>query len=154
MANVVIVGGGIIGCATAYYLAKEGANVTVLERGEIGNEASGAAAGASGAAAGASGAACFSSPPPQVLADKPTSAIAAAAATIRTFLMSSSPFLTFKLRPLKPSAIPAYASFRLLAAAFGAPDRIRTCDLCLRRATLYPAELRVLTLMRWRRIVQ
>jgi len=25
---------------------------------------------------------------------------------------------------------------------FGAPDRIRTCDLCLRRATLYPAELR------------
>src|SRR5262249_21401634 len=24
----------------------------------------------------------------------------------------------------------------------GAPDRIRTCDLCLRRATLYPAELR------------
>src|SRR5690606_8539848 len=28
----------------------------------------------------------------------------------------------------------------------GAPDRIRTCDLCLRRAALYPAELRV----RWR----
>jgi hypothetical protein len=26
---------------------------------------------------------------------------------------------------------------------FGAPDRIRICDLCLRRATLYPAELRV-----------
>ena len=26
---------------------------------------------------------------------------------------------------------------------FGAPDRIRTCDLCLRRAALYPAELRV-----------
>src|SRR6266853_1649225 len=25
----------------------------------------------------------------------------------------------------------------------GAPDTIRTCDLCLRRATLYPAELRV-----------
>src|SRR5881275_2938632 len=25
----------------------------------------------------------------------------------------------------------------------GAPDRIRTCDLCLRRAALYPAELRV-----------
>ena len=24
----------------------------------------------------------------------------------------------------------------------GAPDKIRTCDLCLRRATLYPAELR------------
>jgi hypothetical protein len=29
-------------------------------------------------------------------------------------------------------------------AVFGAPDTIRTCDLCLRRATLYPAELRVL----------
>src|SRR5882724_9585813 len=27
--------------------------------------------------------------------------------------------------------------------ANGAPDRIRTCDLRLRRATLYPAELRV-----------
>jgi hypothetical protein len=27
----------------------------------------------------------------------------------------------------------------------GAPDRIRTCDLCLRRAALYPAELRVLS---------
>lgn len=26
----------------------------------------------------------------------------------------------------------------------GAPDRIRTCGLCLRRAALYPAELRVL----------
>ena len=25
----------------------------------------------------------------------------------------------------------------------GGPDRIRTCDLCLRRAALYPAELRV-----------
>ena len=27
----------------------------------------------------------------------------------------------------------------------GAPDTIRTCGLCLRRAALYPAELRVLT---------
>jgi Shikimate dehydrogenase substrate binding domain len=26
----------------------------------------------------------------------------------------------------------------------GGPDTIRTCDLCLRRAALYPAELRVL----------
>ncbi len=25
----------------------------------------------------------------------------------------------------------------------GPPDRSRTCDLCLRRASLYPAELRV-----------
>ena len=34
---------------------------------------------------------------------------------------------------------------RRLTAVFGAPDRIRTCDLCLRRAALYPAELRVLS---------
>src|SRR5262249_47299631 len=31
-----------------------------------------------------------------------------------------------------------------LVGKAGAPDRIRTCDLCLRRATLYPTELRVL----------
>lgn len=43
--NVVIVGGGIIGCAIAYYLRKLDATVTVLERGEIGAEASSAAAG-------------------------------------------------------------------------------------------------------------
>lgn len=37
-AEVVIVGGGIIGCATAYYLAKKGTSVIVLERDEsIGN---------------------------------------------------------------------------------------------------------------------
>ena len=30
-AEVVIIGGGIIGCATAYYLAKMGADVIVLE---------------------------------------------------------------------------------------------------------------------------
>jgi hypothetical protein len=29
----------------------------------------------------------------------------------------------------------------------GAPDTIRTCDLCLRRAALYPAELRVLNFL-------
>ncbi len=30
-----------------------------------------------------------------------------------------------------------------LIGDFGAPDRIRTCGLRLRRAALYPAELRV-----------
>lgn len=45
MANVVVVGGGVIGCAIAYYLAKAGVAVDVFERGEIGGEASGAAAG-------------------------------------------------------------------------------------------------------------
>jgi glycine oxidase len=45
MADVVVVGGGVIGCAVAYYLAQAGARVTLIERGEIGGEASGAAAG-------------------------------------------------------------------------------------------------------------
>ncbi len=45
MPSVIVVGGGVIGCATAYYLALEGAVVTVLERGEVSGEASGAAAG-------------------------------------------------------------------------------------------------------------
>jgi len=43
--DVVIVGGGVIGCSIAYYLAREGVKATVLEKGEIGNEASRAAAG-------------------------------------------------------------------------------------------------------------
>src|SRR5215469_16284533 len=43
--DVVIVGGGVIGCAIAYFLRKRGIGVTVLERGEIGAQASGAAAG-------------------------------------------------------------------------------------------------------------
>jgi glycine oxidase len=43
--DVVIVGGGIIGCATAYFLRKRDIGVTVLERGEIGAQASNAAAG-------------------------------------------------------------------------------------------------------------
>jgi glycine oxidase len=45
MADVVIVGGGVIGCASAYYLTKAGAGVTLLERSEVGGAASGAAAG-------------------------------------------------------------------------------------------------------------
>ena len=52
-ADVVVVGGGVIGCAIAYYLSRERARpdgrpsgrVVVLERGLIGGEASGAAAG-------------------------------------------------------------------------------------------------------------
>ena len=37
-AEVVIIGGGIIGCAAAYYLAKEGVSVIVLEKSDhIGN---------------------------------------------------------------------------------------------------------------------
>lgn len=43
--KIVVVGGGIIGCATAFSLAKAGAEVTLFERGTPGGEASGAAAG-------------------------------------------------------------------------------------------------------------
>ena len=43
--DVVIIGGGIIGCAIAYYLRKSGVEVTVVEKGDIGAEASSAAAG-------------------------------------------------------------------------------------------------------------
>jgi glycine/D-amino acid oxidase-like deaminating enzyme len=38
--DVVIVGGGIAGCTAAYYLAKSGVDVTLLEKGEIASEQS------------------------------------------------------------------------------------------------------------------
>lgn len=44
-ADVLIVGGGIIGCAIAYFLRKQGVEVIVLEKGDIGAQASSAAAG-------------------------------------------------------------------------------------------------------------
>ncbi len=44
-ADVVVIGGGVIGCAVAYFLRKMYVDVTLLERGEIGGQASGAAAG-------------------------------------------------------------------------------------------------------------
>jgi len=43
--RVVIIGGGIIGSSIAWRLAREGATVTVLERGRLGKEASWASAG-------------------------------------------------------------------------------------------------------------
>ena len=43
--KVVVIGGGITGVFAAYFLAALGAEPTVLERGEIGGEASGANAG-------------------------------------------------------------------------------------------------------------
>lgn len=48
-AEVLIVGGGIAGAATAYYLARNGRDVALVERGEIASEASGANAGQIGA---------------------------------------------------------------------------------------------------------
>ena len=49
--DVVIVGGGIMGCASAWELAQKGLSVTVLERSVPGAEASSAAAGIIGAQA-------------------------------------------------------------------------------------------------------
>ncbi len=43
--DVAVVGGGITGCATAYHLARAGASVVLVERAEIGTEASGRNAG-------------------------------------------------------------------------------------------------------------
>ena len=39
--DVAIIGGGIIGCSTAYYLARAGVSVAVFEKGRIGGEQSG-----------------------------------------------------------------------------------------------------------------
>lgn len=44
-ADVIIVGAGVIGCAIAYHLAKDGVPVLILERGRVGREASWASAG-------------------------------------------------------------------------------------------------------------
>ena len=43
--DVLIVGGGVIGLTTAYFLAKDGVRVQVVERGALGSEASWAGAG-------------------------------------------------------------------------------------------------------------
>lgn len=43
--DVVIIGGGIVGCATAYYLARQGAEVALLDRRGIGSGATGRSGG-------------------------------------------------------------------------------------------------------------
>src|SRR4051812_10283474 len=43
--DVVVIGGGVIGCAVAYYLARRGARVTVVERAHVGNGSSAANTG-------------------------------------------------------------------------------------------------------------
>jgi sarcosine oxidase subunit beta len=44
-ADAVIIGGGVMGCGIAYYLAKEGLKPVVIEKSDIGGEASGANGG-------------------------------------------------------------------------------------------------------------
>src|SRR5690348_14132602 len=48
------------------------------------------------------------------------------------------------LRDSAPRCPCAAVESKLFQGITGGPDTIRTCDLCLRRAALYPAELRVL----------
>jgi sarcosine oxidase subunit beta len=43
--DVVVIGGGLVGCAAAYYLSKSGARVMLIESGDINGEASGRNAG-------------------------------------------------------------------------------------------------------------
>jgi glycine oxidase len=43
--DIAVIGGGVIGLATAWRLAQRGLRVTLIERGRVGEEASGAAAG-------------------------------------------------------------------------------------------------------------
>ena len=38
--DILILGGGVIGLSTAYFLAKEGLRIEVLDRGDLGQEAS------------------------------------------------------------------------------------------------------------------
>ena len=44
--DVAVIGGGVIGCAVAYYLAKRGARVTIIEQSVVGSGASSANSGA------------------------------------------------------------------------------------------------------------
>ena len=64
-ADVIVIGGGIIGCATAYYLSKRGRSVIVLEASDnIGNGGSSRNGGDSGPQPSCSGSSPFSAASP------------------------------------------------------------------------------------------
>ena len=44
-ADVLVIGGGVLGCAALYHLARRGVDVALVERGELNREASGSNAG-------------------------------------------------------------------------------------------------------------
>ncbi len=52
--DVLVIGGGVIGCSVAYFLARAGVKALIVERGEPGREASEAAAGVLAVASGRS----------------------------------------------------------------------------------------------------
>ena len=56
MPDVAIIGGGIVGAATAYYLGEAGVSTVVIERDAVGSHASGHAYGGLSAMAGPRGA--------------------------------------------------------------------------------------------------
>lgn len=43
--DILVIGGGVIGCSITYFLRKNGIKVSVVEKGNIGAQASGAAVG-------------------------------------------------------------------------------------------------------------
>ena len=65
-----------------------------------------------------------------------------ALASVVVFLLMRYPLARLEIAP---NYMPKGAK-QTSAQMIGAPDRIRTCDPCLRRAVLYPTELRALGL--------
>jgi D-amino-acid dehydrogenase len=114
MSDVVVVGGGVIGAACAYYLAKAGKRVTVLDRGRF----------AGGCSHGNCGYVC----PSHVL---PLAVPGAVGATLRTLFQRNSPlkvrpatvlanlgwFLGFARRCTEPQMLAAGAAIQALLAA-------------------------------------
>ena len=79
-----------------------------------------------------------------ILGAPPRTRCARASKTLARFVERSAPRCKVRTwRPAENTKRPHKGAF----VFSGAPDRIRTCDPCLRRAVLYPAELRALCLL-------